>query len=310
MRLVFLRNRSDLNSFMKLTFSQLTTHLQGSLSHFYIIMGNEPLLIQEAAMAIRKVAQHAGFTDRQWLSPTHQEDWQQVGGLYSNLDLFSQRQVIEIHIPNGKPSQHGIQHLLRYAEHPIEDHIVIISTEKIDKSLLSSKWVTQCESSGVLLPIWPLSPSEVSAWLKQRSEYYSVNLERPAFTELLTRTQGNLVAAEHALQQLSLISQPITLSKLQEFVADQAIYAVSDFVQHLLQRNHSKSLHVLNRLQQHDVEPTWIIWQLAQALRTVHKAAAKALLPLLSQVEAMIKGNDGLDNWLALKNFTYEAIKS
>ncbi len=294
---------------MKVTFSQITKHLETTLSHFYILMGNEPLLVHEAAVAIRKKAYAAGYTDRQWLCPSHQEDWQQISGLYTNLDLFSQRQVIEIHIPNGKPSQYGIQQLYKYAQQPIDDHIIIITTEKIDKALLSSKWVNECESNGVLMPIWSFSSAETAAWLRQRTQHYQLNIEQPAFLELLDRTQGNLAAAEHALQQLSLLNQTITLEKLQAFVSDQAQYAVSDFVQHLLQRNYSKSLHILNRLEQHDVEPTWIIWQLAQALRTFHKAAAKKILPLLSQVESLVKSNNGLDNWIALKNFTYEAIR-
>ena len=187
--------------------------------------------------------------------------------------------------------------------------LLLLPREKIDKTLLSSRWIKECESKGVVIPIWTFSTQDLSQWIQNRSQHYKIKLENAAFKELLNRTQGNLNAAEHALQQLALFPQPVTLTQLQELIADEAEYAVTDFVQQLLQRQYARSLHILNRLQQHDVEPTWIIWQLANGLRKAQRPLAKILLPLLSQVEANLKGGDSLNSWLALKNFTYEAIK-
>ena len=88
------------------------------------------MLIREASALIRLQARQAGFNERQWLAPSNQEDWQHVSALYNNLDLFNQRKIIEIHIPNGKPSAYGQQQLQRYIQQPLDDHIVIITTRK------------------------------------------------------------------------------------------------------------------------------------------------------------------------------------
>lgn len=50
---------------MNLTTEQLNKHLDtGSLSAVYIISGDEPLLIQESSVAIRKQAKLNGYDER------------------------------------------------------------------------------------------------------------------------------------------------------------------------------------------------------------------------------------------------------
>jgi len=292
---------------MKLSLPQLTK--QSSLVPLYVIASAEPLLTQEATQIIRTAAQQAGFTERQWLSPSHQEDWQQLALLHSNLDLFSQKQLIELYIPNGKPSKQGIAHIERFVRNPNDNQILIISIDKIDKALLASRWLTQCEQAGIMTAIWPLSNTELSQWLQRRTQHYQVEFEKTAFTDLLNRTQGNLTAAEHALQQLSLFPQPINSAQLKELIADQAQFAIIDFVQSLLHHQHLQCLHILQRLEQDAVEPTWIIWQLANSIRRSSASAAKTLLPLLSTVEIGIKSGDILGNWALLRDMVYRAIR-
>ena len=50
---------------MKLTPAQLGKHLQGSLAPVYAISGDEPLLCQETADAIRNACRQQGFGERQ-----------------------------------------------------------------------------------------------------------------------------------------------------------------------------------------------------------------------------------------------------
>jgi DNA polymerase-3 subunit delta len=293
---------------MKLSLAQLPQQLQ-SLAPVYIIASAEPLLAQEAVDLIYSAARKAGFTERQWLSPTTKDDWQRISNLHDNLELFSTQQIIHLHIPNGKPSAYGIQQLQLYAQKPNAQQVLIITIDKIDKALLASRWLAQLESSGILLAIWPLSTHELTAWLQRRTQHYQVQLEKLAFTELLYRTQGNLLAAEQALQQLALYPQPIDISVLKNLITDQAQYAILDFVQHLLQQHYQECLHILRHLQQNDVEPTWVIWQLANSIRKAQHTNAKTLLPLLYEVETGIKSGDALNSWILLTNLVYEHMK-
>ena len=49
---------------MQLALSQLAAHLQKGLRSLYTLHGDEPLLAQEAADAIRTVARSQGFSER------------------------------------------------------------------------------------------------------------------------------------------------------------------------------------------------------------------------------------------------------
>ena len=55
-------------STMKLAPAQLGKHLQGTLAPVYVISGDDPLLCQEAADAIRTAARQQGFDERQVFS--------------------------------------------------------------------------------------------------------------------------------------------------------------------------------------------------------------------------------------------------
>ena len=101
---------------MKLTLPQLSGHLLQQLAPIYVLASPEPPLLQEAIQLIRSHAEQAGYTERHWFCPTQQQDWDQIALLQSNLDIFGQKQIIEIFLSNGKLGKHGSQQLQNYAK--------------------------------------------------------------------------------------------------------------------------------------------------------------------------------------------------
>jgi DNA polymerase-3 subunit delta len=66
---------------MQLAPAQLSQHLQRGLRPLYTLFGDEPLLVQEAADAIRAAARTQGYTERtvHTVAGAH-FDWSAVGG--------------------------------------------------------------------------------------------------------------------------------------------------------------------------------------------------------------------------------------
>ena len=60
---------------MKLPPAQLGKHLQGPLASIYVVSGDEPLLCQEVADAIRAAARKHGFDERQVFNADASFDW-------------------------------------------------------------------------------------------------------------------------------------------------------------------------------------------------------------------------------------------
>src|SRR3954467_8528233 len=102
---------------MQLSPAQLTQHLQRGLKPLYTLHGDEPLLVQEAADAIRGAARAQGYTERtvHTVSGAH-FDWSAVLAAGGSLSLFAVKQIVEVRIPSGRPGKDGTAALQQLAE--------------------------------------------------------------------------------------------------------------------------------------------------------------------------------------------------
>jgi DNA polymerase-3 subunit delta len=102
---------------MQLAPAQLTAHLQKGLRSVYTVHGDEALLQQEAADAIRATARAQGFSERQVFAVAGAHfDWSAVQSAAGAMSLFADRQIIELRIPSGKPGKEGSVALQQLAE--------------------------------------------------------------------------------------------------------------------------------------------------------------------------------------------------
>ena len=92
---------------MKLNPAQLGKHLQGNLSPVYVVSGDEPLLCQEAADAIRAATRQQGFSERQVFNADNNFDWGNLLQAGASLSLFADKRLLELRLANGKPSDKG-----------------------------------------------------------------------------------------------------------------------------------------------------------------------------------------------------------
>ena len=93
---------------MQVALTQLDAHLNKGLKSLYTVHGDEPLLAQEAADAIRATARSQGYTERtvHTVAGAH-FDWSEVLAAGGNLSLFADKQIVEIRVPSGKPGKEG-----------------------------------------------------------------------------------------------------------------------------------------------------------------------------------------------------------
>ena len=72
---------------MQLKPHQLSGQLKKGLATCYLVSGDEPLLVQEAADAIRQAAREGGYRERQRITIASKSDWLELGHLASALYL-------------------------------------------------------------------------------------------------------------------------------------------------------------------------------------------------------------------------------
>ena len=144
---------------MQLRADQLDSHLRAGrgLRPLYTLHGDEALLIQEAADAIRQAARAAGCAEREVFHVAGAHfDWSGVLGAAQERSLFAEQRLIEIRMPGGKPGKDGSEALQRYAGRIAEGVITLVLLPRLDGTQLKSGWFLALDSAGVTVRIDPV----------------------------------------------------------------------------------------------------------------------------------------------------------
>ncbi len=254
---------------MRLRPEQLDTHLQRELRPVYLVTGDETLLVQESCDAIRKAARQAGCTEREVFQVDNRFNWDNLVASASEMSLFSDRKIIELHIPSGKPGTDGSKGLLGYLEMAGDDNILLIIAGKIDKQSTNSKWFKALDAAGAVLQIWPVDANQLPRWLSQRVESAGMSIDHDALLMLCDRVEGNLLAAVQEVEKLKLLCPEgrITPEAVTESVADNARYNLFGLIDKALLGDAAGALKMLNGLRSEGTEAAVILWGLARELR-------------------------------------------
>jgi DNA polymerase III subunit delta len=239
----------------------------------YLVSGDEPLLVGEAADAIRAAARAAGYADRTVFFIDRSFAWDELRHASQALSLFAERRLFELRMPSGKPDK-GAQQLAELAAQPPPDVVCLIVTDKLDKKSSDAPWVRAVEKHGVWVPIWPVETAALTGWLRARAKALKVEIEPDAAQLIVDRVEGNLLAAKQELEKLSLLTSgaPISADLVLRSVGDSARYDVFQLAEAAAAGDGERALRVLLGLKSEGVEPTLILWALVRELRGLWQA--------------------------------------
>ena len=198
---------------MQLAAAQLSAHLQKGLRSLYTLHGDEPLLVQEAADAIRAAARTQGYTERtvHTVAGAH-FDWSEVLAAGGSLSLFAERQIVEVRIPSGKPGKDGstaLQQLAQAAEGN-DSTLTLVLLPRLDKMTRGGAWFGALEGSGVTIQVDPVERSALPQWIAQRLSQQGQRVVageegQRTLQFFADRVEGNLLAAHQEIQKLALL---------------------------------------------------------------------------------------------------------
>jgi DNA polymerase-3 subunit delta len=243
------------------------------MAAIYLVSGDEPLMVGEAADAIRAAAKAAGFADRTVFHIDKTFSWDELRHASRAMSLFAERRLFELRMPSGKPDK-GALHLAELAERPPPDVVCVVLTGKLDRKASDAPWVRAVEKHGVWVPIWPVETAALPGWLRARAKQLQVDLEPAAAQLIVERVEGNLLAANQELQKLSLLTQgePISAALVRRSVGDSARYDVFQLAEAAAAGDAARAFRVLLGLKGEGVEPTLILWAVVRELRGLWQA--------------------------------------
>jgi len=264
---------------LRLRAEQLPAALARGLTGIYLVSGDEPLLVGEAADAVRVAARAAGYADRRVFFIDRSFSWDELRLATQSLSLFAERRLFELRMPSGKPDK-GAALLAQLAAQPASDLIYLVITDKLDKKAVDAAWVQAIEKHGAWVPILPVDTAALPGWLRGRAKMLQIDIDPQAAQLIVERVEGNLLAAQQELQKLKLLANgaAIDVELVLKSVGDSARYDVFQLAEAAAAGDAARALRVLLGLKSEGVEPTLILWALLRELRGMWQARERTRL--------------------------------
>lgn len=256
---------------MQIKPDQLPARLKQNSLPLIWISGDDPLLIQETCDSVRQFAKAQGCSEREVLDVGPNFDWNQLLASGNSLSLFAERKLIDVRLMGGKLDEAARAALEAYLANPNPDNILLLTTGKVDKQAMSTKWFSSLESRALFCQIWPVPERDLPQWIKQRLQQHGLTATPEAIEVLVERVEGNLLAANQEMEKLRLLATTthLDVNTVLEAVVDNSRFTVYTMIDACLAANSGRALNILNHLQAEGEECLFVLNMLCREIRNL-----------------------------------------
>ncbi len=255
---------------MKVKPESLVNHLEGKTAPVYLLSGDEPLLLQEAADQVRSALKRDGFEERTVLTANRDFSWSTLTTEGNELSLFAERKVVDLRLPTGRPGKDGGKALVEWCENPPEDKVLLIVSGKLDKASQKTKWYKTVESVGVTVQIWPVEVHQMEQWVADRITSMGIQATQDVAAIVAERAEGNLLAAVQELEKLMLFIEPGTTVDgeiANNTVSESSSFNAFKLADAVLEGDRPRALRILHGLKGEGVAIQVVHWSVARDFR-------------------------------------------
>ncbi len=262
---------------MQIGAEQLSNQLRRGTAPLYFVFGDEPLLIEECVQSIRDAASAAGFAEREVANVEAGFNWNDFYASLQAGSLFSNRRLVELRLPTGKPGDAGGKILIELAQSPPTDIVLLVRCAKLDKAARVTKWAKAFEAAAVTVTVYPLETAQLPRWIDRRMRAAGL-VPGAGVTELLAyHTEGNLLAGAQEIEKLALQfgSGEVSLDDIEDILGDNARYSVYALADASLRGARAEVVRILRTLQAEGEAPALVSWALVREVRILARLAAE-----------------------------------
>jgi DNA polymerase-3 subunit delta len=254
---------------MRLNLTQLNTQVTQGLKPAYLLTGDEPLQLGEAADTIRLAAKQANYLNREIFTVEGQFNWNQVLVAMESVSVFADQKIIDLRVPSAKFGLEGSKIITAYCQRASSHTLLLISTAKLARTALKSRWVQAIEKIGIVLQVWPLTTDELINWLQKRLLTRGLQLELTAIKLLAASVEGNLLAANQEIEKLYMYygAGTLTTTQVQTVLTDSTRFNVFNLTDAVLSQQVNRTLKILHSLRAEGIVAPVILWALTRELR-------------------------------------------
>ena len=253
---------------LKLYPEQLRAQLNEGLRAAYLLLGNDPLLLQESQDAVRQAAAAQGFDEHHTVALDASTDWTSLFSLCQAMSLFASRQTLLLQLPDNGPNAAINEQLATLTGLLHDDLLLIVRGNKLTKAQENAAWFTALANRAVQVTCQTPEQAQLPRWVANRAKQHHLQLDDAANQLLCYCYEGNLLALAQALDRLSLLwpDGKLTLPRVEQAVNDAAHFTPFHWVDALLAGKSKRALHILQQLKLEASEPVILLRTLQREL--------------------------------------------
>ena len=274
---------------MQLKGEQLAAHLERGLQGVYLVYGDEPLLVIEAADAIRAAARRRGFDEREVLTAIAGFNWNDLHHAAGSRSLFGGRTLIDLRVPTGKPGREGGAALQAYCTRPSPDSLLLVSMTGVDWREEKAAWMSAMLAAGAVVKLVSPSLAQLPAWIAGRLARQQQSASADGLLFIAERVEGNLLAAHQEILKLGVLyaEGALSLEQIRNAVLNVARYDLDGLREAMLAGDVARLMRTLDGLQQEGEAPLLVLWAMTEDLRAL--AQIKLGLARRQPLDALLK---------------------
>ncbi|MBP5996329.1 MAG: DNA polymerase III subunit delta [Azonexus sp.] len=256
---------------MLLKGEQLAAHLERELRPLYVVYGDEPLLVIEAADAIRAKSRQQGYSEREVLTVLPQFDWGTLLAAGGNMSLFGDKKLIDLRIPTGKPGKEGGAALQDWCRNLSPDNLLLVTLPELDWREEKAVWFTTLVNAGIAIKLNAPPLAELPGWIAGRLRRQQQSADLDSLKFIAERVEGNLLAAHQEIQKLGLLypAGALSLAQIREAVLNVARYDIDGLREALLAGDIARLSRTLDGLMHEGEAPPLVLWAMSEEIRAL-----------------------------------------
>lgn len=287
--------------------------LNKGLQPFYLLTGQDLLLVGEAKDCIVQAARLQDFDEKQEFTIANDTQWDMLFDLVQSNGLFFNRQILILNLPENLTvtQQKQLSELLTFSH---TDLLFVLHQPKLTKAMEKQSWFVQLNNAVVVNCQTP-DITKLPIWLQHRAKTMQLQLEPDAIQLLCYSYEGNLLALKQALQMLQLrfAEQKIGLNRAKEVIEQSAQFTPFQWVDALLEGKINRALRVLQHLQNEEIQPV-VLLRIVQKELLLLLEMTRSPQPIINSHQPLYSGNlrtefDRLKVWQNRRGFYQAAVQ-
>jgi DNA polymerase III subunit delta len=247
----------------------LTSHLCHRLAALYVLFGQDHFLFNQAAELIKLAWQTATSNEAEEtvLHINNPSDWALVDKEVHSYFLFANNLLIDMRYEKKTLDTIGKKFLTDYLQHIDSSRLLLLRAANLPQKQL--QWLINHESVAVVQAN-PLSGLAMQNWIVEQLQKKAMRFSQQIPILIHQYTQGNMLACAQIIEKLELIggeNTELTIEIVKEQLVDQCDYQLFELADACLSYNPDKAIQLLRHAYSSKVEPTLILWLLAQEIR-------------------------------------------